>query len=71
MKHQHLVFILHFVILANYGNYLNEELYFSVSEAIDCNASNAIKHIDEELPNYEDFEGTTNEGEECDGDHSS
>ena len=26
---------------------------------------------DEELPHSEDFEGTSNEGKECDGDHSS
>ena len=46
---------------------VNEDLYCSSTQEID-NASNVIKHVVQELPNFEDFEGSSNEGKECDGD---
>jgi len=47
---------------------INEELYFSSSQDT-RSASNVIKHVVQELPNSEDFEGTSyNEGQECDSD---
>ena len=47
---------------------INEELYFSSSQDTGS-ASNVIKHVVQELPNSEDFEGTSyNEGQECDSD---
>ncbi len=48
---------------------VNEELYCSSSQDT-SSASNAIKHVVEELPNSEDFEYTSNEGKECDGDET-
>ena len=46
---------------------VNEALYCSSSQATDS-ASNVIKHVVRELPCSEDFEGSTNEGQECEGD---
>ena len=43
---------------------VNEELYCSSSQDIN-NARNVIKHVVQELPNYEYFEGSSNEGQEC------
>jgi hypothetical protein len=41
---------------------VNEELFFSPSEEFDHIASNEIEHVNEKVPNYEDFQGTTDEG---------
>ena len=47
----------------------NEDFYCSSSQDT-SSASNVIKHVVEELPNSEDFEYTSNEGKERDGDEN-